>query len=70
MKRTVLAQTGAQGAGMEKGSRMAGLAMAMFIALFAFGSTYFGWDDPDGHVSLALFASYVFGIICGYRVSK
>ncbi len=55
---------------MEKGSRMAGLAMAMFIALFAFGSTYFGWEDPGGHVSLALFASYVFGIICGYRVNK
>ena len=47
---------------------MAGLAMAMFVALFAFGSTYFGWDDPAGKVSLALFASFLFGIICGYRV--
>ena len=47
---------------------MAGLAMAMFVALFAFGSTYFGWDDPGGRVSLALFAAFVFGIICGYRV--
>lgn len=49
---------------------MAGLASVMFIALFAFGSSYFGWDDPSGRVSLALFASFVFGIISGYRVNK
>ena len=49
---------------------MAGIAMVLFIALFAFGSNYFGWDDPAGKVSLSLFASFVFGIICGYRVNK
>ncbi|WP_425228387.1 hypothetical protein [Sphingomonas sp.] len=49
---------------------MAGIAMALFIALFAWGSTYFGWDDPGGKVSLSLFASFVFGIICGYRVKS
>ena len=38
---------------------MAGLAMVLFIALFAFGSNSFGWDDPEGHVSLALFAAAV-----------
>ena len=68
MRGTVARVDGAWGAGTGEDSRMAGLAMAMFIALFAFGSTYFGWEDPGGHVSLALFASYVFGIICGYRV--
>lgn len=47
---------------------MAALAIAMFLALFAFGSSYFGWDDPGGRVSLALFAAFVFGIISGYRV--
>lgn len=47
---------------------MAGLAIAMFLALFAFGSSYFGWEDPGGRVSLALFAAFVFGIISGYRV--
>ena len=52
----------------EWGCIMAGLAMVMFVTLFAFGSSYFGWDDPAGKVSLALFASFVFGIICGYRV--
>lgn len=49
---------------------MAGLATVLFVALFAFGSTYFGWEDPGGRVSLALFASYLFGMIGGYRVTK
>jgi hypothetical protein len=47
---------------------MAGLAMVLFIALFAFGGQYFGWTDPTGHVQLALFGSFIFGIICGFRV--
>ena len=54
----------------EEDARMAGLAMVMFIALFAFGSSYFGWEDVGGRVSLALFAAYIFGVICGYRVNK
>ena len=49
---------------------MAGLAMVLFVALFAFGANYFGWEDPGGRVSLALFSSFIFGIICGYRVNK
>ena len=49
---------------------MAGLATVLFIALFAFGANYFGYDDPGGKVSLSLFASFVFGIISGYRVNK
>lgn len=47
---------------------MAGLAMMMFIALFAFGGQYFGWSDSGGRIQLALFSAYIFGIICGYRV--
>ncbi len=47
---------------------MAGLAMMMFIALFAFGGDYFGWIDPQGRVQLALASSFIFGIICGFRV--
>ena len=47
---------------------MAALATIMFIALFAFGGQYFGWSDPSGHVQLALFSAYIFGIIGGYRV--
>jgi hypothetical protein len=49
---------------------MAGLAMIMFIALFAFGSQYFGWEDAGGQIQLALFSAFLFGIICGYRVNK
>lgn len=39
----------------------------MFVALFAFGKEWFGWQDPNGNLQLALFATFVFGIICGYR---
>jgi hypothetical protein len=46
---------------------MLGLALMLFIALFAFGGQYFGWSDPHGAISLSLFASFVFGIVCGYR---
>jgi hypothetical protein len=49
---------------------MVGLALAMFIGLFAFGSKIMGWSDPDGQVQLGVFASFVFGIICGYKVKS
>lgn len=47
---------------------MAFIAMVMFVALFAFGQSYFGWADPNGHIQLALFSAFLFGIICGFRV--
>ena len=46
---------------------MTGLALAMFILLFGFGAKYFGWDDPVGKVQLALFTSFILGIVCGYK---
>ena len=46
---------------------MIGLALAMFIALFGWGADYFGWEDPTGKVQLALFTSFILGIILGYR---
>jgi len=46
---------------------VAGLAIAMFIALFAWGSSYFGWSDPSGKVQLALFTSFILGIIASYK---
>ena len=49
---------------------MATLAMTMFVALFTFGAQHFGWSDPGGRVQLALFSSFIFGIICGYRVRQ
>ncbi len=44
------------------------LALAMFIGLWGWGQDIFGWSDPDGQVRLAIFASFIFGIICGFRV--
>jgi hypothetical protein len=44
-----------------------GLALCMFIGLFAFGHDLLGWTDPSGQVQMGLFMSFLFGIICGYR---
>ena len=49
---------------------MAYLAISMFVALFAFGSQFMGWSDPNGQVQLGLFAAFIFGVICGYRSGK
>jgi len=42
----------------------------MFLALFAFGDQIMGWPDMDSNVQLALFASFMFGIICGWRTNR
>ena len=44
-----------------------GIAIAMFVALFGWGSTYFGWSDPEGTIPLALATSFILGIIGGYK---
>ena len=49
---------------------MVGIAIAMFIALFGWGGRYFGWEDPDGKVQLALATSFILGIIGGYRAKS
>ena len=49
---------------------MTGLALAMFLALFAFSGRILGIQDPSGQLQLGLFASFLFGIICGYRVKS
>ncbi len=46
---------------------MVGIAIAMFIALFGWGSKYFGWDDPDGKVQLALATCFILGVVSGYK---
>ena len=46
---------------------MVGLALMMFLGLFAFGAQLLGWSDPDGQVQLGIFMSFLFGIICGYK---
>jgi hypothetical protein len=49
---------------------MVGLAIAMFIALFGWGARYFGWDDPDGKVQLALATAFILGIVSGYKTKS
>jgi hypothetical protein len=51
----------------SKGEPMIWLALAMFISLFGWGAQYFGWHDPVGKVQLALFTSFILGMICGYK---
>jgi uncharacterized membrane protein YjjB (DUF3815 family) len=46
---------------------LGGIAIAMFIALVGWGGRYFGWEDPDGKVQLALVTTFILGIIGGYK---
>lgn len=47
---------------------MVGLAIAMFIGLFAFGHELLGWSGMDiEEVQLGLFLAFILGIICGYK---
>ena len=51
----------------QRSARVTGLALAMFIGLFAFGGRFLGWPETHGSVQLGLFMAFLFGIICGYR---
>ena len=46
---------------------MSGVALAMFVGLFAWGSQIVGYDDPHGHVQIALLMTFSFGLLIGYR---
>jgi len=43
------------------------IAVAGFVALFAFGENGIGWSDPQGHVQFAIFMAFVCGVISGFR---
>jgi len=45
----------------------AGIAIAMFIALFGWGSRYFGWSDPSGKVQLALITAFILGVVASHK---
>ena len=49
---------------------MTGLAIALFLALFGFGDQLIGWNDGDGNIRLALFASFLFGVIAAYKLNR
>jgi hypothetical protein len=46
------------------------IAIGMFVMLFAFGHRYFGWADPQGKVQLALFATFILGVISGHKTKS
>jgi hypothetical protein len=47
---------------------MVGLAAALFIGLFAFGQEMIGWSKASNdEVQLALFMTFILGILCGYK---
>lgn len=46
---------------------VAGIAIAMFIALFGWGAEYFGWHDTSGKVQLALATSFILGAVASYK---
>lgn len=54
--------------GHQVGADVMGMmAIAMFVALFAFGRQLFSWTDSDGDVQLALIASFLLGVIAAFR---
>ena len=64
---TLFGQNGHAPVSVRGGFRMVGIAIAIFIALFGWGGSYFGWSDPYHKVQLALAASFILGILSGYR---
>ena len=38
-----------------------------YTGLFGWGADYFGWHDPTGRVQLALFTSFILGVIASYK---
>jgi hypothetical protein len=46
------------------------IAAMMFVWLFGWGQEYFGWSDPNGKIQLCLFASFVLGIVSGYKTKQ
>jgi hypothetical protein len=52
---------------LDEAAMVAGIALAMFIALFGWGERYFGWSDPSGKVQLALFTAFILGIVASYK---
>ena len=46
---------------------MSYLATLIFLSLYLVGPSYFGWVDPGGRVSIALFTCFLLGAVAGYK---
>lgn len=49
---------------------MVGLAIAIFVGLFAFGHELLGWDRSNSEIQLALFIAFILGIVAGYKINN
>jgi hypothetical protein len=50
------------------GGFMVGLAIILFVGLFAFGQQMLGWGgSSNDQVQIGLFMSFILGILCGYK---
>jgi len=56
--------------GVREWGMIVGIAATMFVWLFGWGEDYFHWSDPSGKVQLALAASFILGIVCGYKTKQ
>ena len=63
-----LTRRGGNSAPCEDTRLLIAIAATMFVWLFGWGSDYFSWSDPSGTIQLALFTSFVLGIVCGYKI--
>ena len=49
---------------------MVAFTIALFLALFIYCGEILGIHTGHGEMQMGLFASFVFGIICGYKVKS
>jgi hypothetical protein len=56
--------------GARRVQMASGIAIAMFVALFGWGSRYFGWEDPNGKVQLAIGVAFILGVLSGYKAKN
>ncbi len=67
LRRSILAVPDVDSGEGKDGMVIVVFAIAMFIALFGWGSSFFGWSDSDGKVQLALAASFILGALTGFK---
>jgi uncharacterized membrane protein (DUF4010 family) len=47
-----------------------GIAIALFVALFAFGREYFHWGGNEVKTQLAIFAAFLFGVLSAWKSGR
>ncbi len=65
-----VARRGRRTGNVRSEEMVVGIAAMMFVWLFGWGADYFHWSDPSGKIQLCLFASFLLGIVCGYKTKQ